>query len=594
MPLSLPSRLPGTDGPANQPIFTVKVDGQALARKHPVLSVRVQHEVNRISTAHLVLQDGDAAKSTFALSESALFVPGATLEITAGYMGRAEKSIFKGLVVKHAIEGHPGGSSRLVITAKDAFVKTTLATRRRYFSKQTDSQVAQTIVGDYDGLSVKASPTSIKHPELLQYDATDWDFLRLRAAANGLLCLLDNGKLTLTKPELSQPAVLALQYGATLYSFDAEMDARDQASSLKATAWDLADGKPAEVKAAEPPADSFGDVSARKLAGALGQNHTLYYDGPLPTAELQAWADAALLRHRMAKIRGRVQFDGNAAVKPGTVIELSGLGKHFTGKAYVTGVSHRLEHGTWRTDAQLGLAPRAQTPAVPENGAAPLSPPAAAGLVAGVQGLQIGVVTALAGDEAGEERIAVRLPLVDPTADGTRARLVSLDAGKERGFFFRPEVGDEVVVGFLHGDPREAIVLGALHGSRHPVPAPFKTDDANPLKGFVSRSKLQVVFDDEKKTLTLSTPGGGLFCLDDDAKSLTLQDQNGNKIVLSDAGISLESSKALTLKGSTDATLDGQNVTLTAQAQLKASGSGGAELSSSATAVLKGATVMIN
>ena len=594
MPFSLSPRIPDTDGPRSQSTFTIRVNGLALARAYQVLAVRVQKEANRIPTAHLVFKDGNAATGTFALSDQALFVPGSQVEILAGYLGRPEKLLFKGLVVKHAIEGRSGsGTSRLLVTCKDAFVKTTLAPQRRVFTKKTDSQVAQAIVGRYPGLGVQATPTRVVHPQLLQYDATDWDFLQLRAAANGQVCFVDDGRLTLAAPRLSQAPVVSLQYGATVLAFDAEMDARDQATTLSTSAWDPAKGATAQAKAAEPAPDSFGNVGAKTLAGALGVAQVLRHDGALPPAELQAWADSALARRRLAKIRGRVQFYGNAAVKPGTVLKISGLGKRFSGLAYVSGVSHRLENGTWLTDAQLGLDPRTLAPA-PAAGAAPVSAPPAGGLLPGLHGLQIGVVTALGGDPAGEERIAVRLPLLDPAADGTRARIVSVDAGKERGFFFRPEVGDEVVVGFLHNDPREAVVLGALHGSRHPVPPPFKTEDANNKKGYVSRSKLQVVFDDEKKTLTLSTPGGNLLRLDDDAKGITLQDQHGNKIVLGKDGISIESSKALTFKATTDAKLSAQGVELAAQAQLKATGSGGVELSSSATAVLKGATVMIN
>jgi Rhs element Vgr protein len=593
--MALASRIPDIDGPRSLPIFTIKVNGLALSRETLPLSVRVQKEANRIPTAHLVFSDGDPTTSEFKLSDKALFAPGSRVEISAGYMGRAERVLFKGLVIRQAIEGRPGGQPRLTVTCKDAFVKTTLAPQRRYYTKQTDSQIARAIVGRYGGLAVQAGATSVTHPELVQYDATDWDFLLLRAAANGQLAFVSDGRLTLAKPELSQVPAVKLLYGATVLSFDAEVDARDQVAGLSATAWDPAKGAPATAKATEEVRNALGNLSSRELGAVHGAAPVLRYDGALPADELQAWANATLARHRLAKVRGRVQFYGNAAVKPGTTLRLDGLGKRFSGLAYVTGVSHRIEQGAWVTDAQLGLDPRALAASLPGGpGSAEVSPPPAGGLVPGLRGLQLGVVTALAGDPAGEERILVRLPLVDPAADGTRARLLSVDAGKERGFFFRPEVGDEVVVGFLHDDPRQAVVLGALHGSRHPVPPPFKTADANNLKGYVSRSKLQVVFDDEKKTLTLTTPGGNLLKLDDEAKGITLQDQHGNKIVLGQEGISLESSKAIILKATTDAKLSAQNVGLEAQAQLKATGAGGVELSSSATAVLKGATVMIN
>ena len=37
------------------------------------------------------------------------------------------------------------------------------------------------------------------------------------------------------------------------------------------------------------------------------------------------------------------------------------------------------------------------------------------------------------------------------------------DAGENRGSFWRPEIGDEVVLGFLNSDPRDAIILGMLN-----------------------------------------------------------------------------------------------------------------------------------
>ncbi|GGF24434.1 type VI secretion system tip protein VgrG [Hymenobacter cavernae] len=580
-------RTPDTPASRDLPTFTVKVEGQALARAYQVLAVRVQKEANRIPTAHLVLKDGSAAAGTFPASNADLFVPGRKVEVWAGYHEK-EQLIFKGLVIKHAIEARTTGTTRLNVTCKDAFVKTTLAPKRRYFLDKKDSEVAEQIVEEYSGLTLDATATTPKHEELLQYDATDWDFLVMRAEANGMLCLVDDGKLTITKPKLDQAPVTKLQFGATVLDFDAEIDARNQLSGLTTTTWDYSESEMAKAEAAEPSFKQQGNLSTDDLAEALGTKLTLQHGGYLPTGELQAWADATLLKRRLAKIRGRIRFYGNADVKPGTVINLAGMGERFNGDAYVTGVNHRLDNGNWTTDAQFGLNPQ------PFAAEINVSAPPAGGLLPSIAGLQIGVVTALEGDAAGEERIAVRLPVLDAAGSGSRARVLSVDAGNQRGFYFRPEVGDEVVVGFLNNDPREAVVLGGLHSSHNPIPSPFKTADANPKKGYVSRSKLQVVFDDEKKSLTLETPAGNLFKLDDEAKSITVQDQHGNKIVLSDAGITLESIKDVIIKAATDVKVTGVNVTHTAQTQFKASGSGTAEVSSSGNTTIKGAMVQIN
>ena len=108
-------------------------------------------------------------------------------------------------------------------------------------------------------------------------------------------------------------------------------------------------------------------------------------------------------------------------------------------------------------------------------------------------------------------------------------------------------------------------------------------------------------FDDEKKIITLETPGGNKITLSDEDKGIVLEDQNGNKITLNDSGIKIESSKALTLKSSKDTKIEGANIELKAQKEFKASGSSSAEVSGasttikgSANTVIKGGVVQIN
>ncbi|MFO0795324.1 MAG: phage baseplate assembly protein V [Candidatus Brocadiaceae bacterium] len=104
----------------------------------------------------------------------------------------------------------------------------------------------------------------------------------------------------------------------------------------------------------------------------------------------------------------------------------------------------------------------------------------------------------LENDPDGEDRIKVRLPLISDAEEGIWA--VSPHWMQEKGVarFFRPEIGDEVVVGFLNDDPRHPVVLGMCHSSAKPAPEPAKDD--NHRKGYVSREKMEFIFDDEKKS----------------------------------------------------------------------------------------------
>ncbi|QJW89135.1 type VI secretion system tip protein VgrG [Spirosoma taeanense] len=580
------SRLLPIDRNTDLVTFTIRVNGEALSRTVGVLSIVVSKEVNRIPTARLTLADGDPARSEFSLSNQDTFVPGNEIEITAGYHSQ-EALIFKGIIIRHGIKIR-NNYSQLLVECRDVAVKMTVGEKSRLFADSKDSAALETILADYPDLTATIDDTTVEHKELVQYQCSDWDFMVSRADVNGLVCLVSDGTLTVTKPSVSGEALATTLFGATILEFDAEIDARIQDRQVKALAWDVASQDLAEATAAEPDWTENGDLSSSQLADVIGlESHDFFHTGQLPPNELQSWADAQLLRNRMAKTRGRVRFQGMATVLPGTVLELAGVGNRLNGKVYVSGVRHELSGGNWVCDAQFGMNPDWHTKQFNT------SMPPAAGLLPAIRGLHIGVVSHLQNDPAGENRIQVKIPTISTTDEGIWARVATLDAGNERGTFFLPEVGDEVVVGFLNDDPRFPVVLGMMNSSSKP--APITAADKNPEKAYVSREKLALRFNDDKKKITLETPGGRTVTLDDDKKKISLTDKSGNSISLSGSGIVIESAGELTFKAKKAIKVEGtMDVTLKAGLNFKVEGTAGVEVSTSAIAVLKGSLVQIN
>ena len=207
----------------------------------------------------------------------------------------------------------------------------------------------------------------------------------------------------------------------------------------------------------------------------------------------------------------------------------------------VTGVRHDFDlvQG-WKTHLQFGARDklggcRSATSRAPRAGA----------LLPAVNGLQIGMVASNE-DPDGEHRVRVRLPLVDAEEDGVWARVASLDAGAERGFFFRPEIGDEVVVGFLEDDPRRAVVLGMLHSSAKA--APLAGLGRQPREGLPEPLGDAAVLQRRQEGRAAGDAGGQQLTLSEDDQGIKLEDQNGNKIEMTPDGIKIESAKALELK----------------------------------------------
>jgi Rhs element Vgr protein len=575
-----------SDGAKSLASFTILSGGNEVSREYHVLSITVNKEVNRISSATIILMDGEASAQSFRVSNKPDFEPGREIEIKAGFSSQ-EETIFKGIVVKHGIKVRKNNSV-LVVDCRDKAVKMTGSSKGAYYKDTKDSDVMEDLAGKY-GLDKDIQATTYTHKQLVQYNSTDWDFMLCRADANGMLCLTDDGKVSISKPQFSGEAALTIQFGATVLDLDAEIDARFQYKSIKGSTWNYTSQELADTLEAEDAGvPEAGNLDKDALAGVVDEEKfTLVNSAKLEDPEMQDWINAMMMKHQLAKIRGRVRTDGSSAVKPGQLIQLNGAGERFEGKLFVTGVRHEIETGTWQTVFQFGISPEwfAQTYNVQQ--------PLAGGLLPAVQGLQIGVVTQLENDPDGEDRIQVRIPVIHKSDDGVWCRVATLDAGKERGSFFRPEIGDEVVVGFINNDPRHGMVLGMCNSSDKP--APISASDDNHEKGFQTRSKMKMIFNDDKKSFTLETPAGNKFIISEEDKKIHFEDQNGNKITMDQDGIKLESIKDIVMKAASDIKAEGgSNVEIKGGAQAKLNGGAGAELSSGGNTAVKGGMVQIN
>lgn len=572
---------PRTIAPQERPSFKLISNGNEVERSINIVLLEVNNEVNRIPQARIVLADGDPAAQTFTHSSGDVFVPGNEIEIQLGYADEVE-TVFKGIIVKQKLVSR-GNAGALELTCKHAAFRMAASEKFAVFEEVTDAEAIEQKVGDY-GLQAEISQTNVTHENLVQYKTTDWDFLVNRAESNGHVVICDPDNVKTIAPEVNATADLALQFGATMIDFEVELDGRNQEENLTAYGWSYDNQAANESESNLGDIATAGNLAAADLAQALENNaETSFYAAIAAQQELDAIAAAEQTRRRLSKLRATVSIQGNQTCAPGSTVELNGLGDRFNGNALVTGVLHTFKNGVWKTVLQLGLNPISHLETFK-----PL--PKSAYAIPRTQGLEIGVVTDL-DDPTGSYRVRVQFPALGDQPS-IWARMAQADAGSERTVFFRPEVGDEVIVGFINDDPRAPIILGAVHSSA--LPSPIEQNSDNHIKGTVSRSDLRHLFDDDKKAITITTPAGNEIELSEDAQGIRIEDQNGNKIELTPSGINIESATALTIKAGTDLTIEATNITLSAAAQITAEGSAGAELSSSAVTVINGSLVQIN
>ncbi|HSI41606.1 MAG TPA: type VI secretion system tip protein VgrG [Xanthobacteraceae bacterium] len=519
-----------------------------------LVSVEVVREVNRVPYARLLFADGDVPAGRFPALDSDALAPGTEIAIAVREAGAVTR-LFQGQVLRLGFETLQG-VPRVSVECKDKAFRLTRPRRTAVFAQSSDADAIGTILRQAGLTAADLGPDGGVHEALVQYDATDWDFIAARAEANGLAVVVTDGAVAMKPLAAQGPPALKLQLGIDeIAELELELDAGDQHPDIETLGWDLAAAAATEPAAAAALASVQGNIDPAKAGRSLGLGDVkLSHLVPATGGALRAWASARLARQRLSMIRGRIGLAGTGKVAPMHTVELAGMGARFNGTALVSGVRHVLEHGVWRTDLRLGLPP-AGVPSAPDILGVP-----AQGLLPAARGLRIGLVGAYEEDSSGGYRVRVVLP--DAGAPDTLwARLASPAAGPGRGFVFRPEVGDEVVVGFLAEDPREPVVLGALFGAKHAPPAPFAaTSENNLAKGLATANGIALAFTDQKKpVVTLKTPAGAIT-IDDEKGELRLTDGHNNSVVLSADGIAIVSAKNLTLEAKGKVTVTGASV----------------------------------
>lgn len=585
--------------------FTITSEGSAIPDSYGIMNVSITQEIDTIAQAQITIRDGNPSKQMFEIADATTFQTGNTIELSLGYANDTT-SIFSGEVTKQSVKIDDSGTT-FQVTCKDTLVKLVNSKSKLVLSDSLDSDAIQQIA-DNGGFSAEITDTTVTKEKIIQYQATDWDFVVSRAQRNGMAVVTDSGTLVVSDISVDSEPVLELEYGRDIMEMDIELEAVEQLNSVTYNSWSLSDQDTLSSEASEPTTNEQGDVSESDLEAVTDVDETIITSIPFTQDETQELSDAMLLRLRMSKYRGSITFPGSAEVKPNTLISLKGLGELFDGDAYVSSVNHSLSGGKWTTEVQIGVLPEFHNQKVKN---APSEPQIKDTLI-DVKGMQVGIVKDVYDEDGGEYRVQVEIPMLNDTTEFVWARLASFYASNSFGAFFYPEVNDEVILGFIDGNPAYPVILGSMYSSALPpsdTVAP--TDSENNMKALITRSQMQMQFDDENIVMTFVTPNNNTIVISDQDEAITITDQNSNQIQMNGDGITITSASKMTLKATDALSIEGASVsissdsddititsssslTASASQSLSLSGDSGATMSSSATTSVSGSTVNLN
>ncbi|HEX3978664.1 MAG TPA: VgrG-related protein [Solirubrobacteraceae bacterium] len=524
-------------------LYSVLIDG---AEVDETLSSRIR-EVRILSylrlpdmcTISIVYKKGNEGEDQ--PIDSQPFDIGKSLEVKLGARDAlTTTSLFKGQVVSQELNFGAGGVE-LMVRGYDRSHTLIRARKIRTFQNQTTGDIVAKILGEA-GFSAQCDSTGDPHDFMQQDNETDWDFIWRLAERVGFEFVVQDTNASFRKPSADNP--VELEWPQTLRSFSPRITATQQAQQVTLGAFDPKAKQPISVTVSSPEQVARIGVERSSVASAFDGADIHIASEPVQSqSEGQAVAQALLNKLANGYIAAEGVSDGNPNIRAGTCVQVSGLGQKFSGLYRVAAATHILRGGATYETHFANSAAHTLLGSVGGDRAS-----GGGGPVFGAQ-LVVGLVTNN-DDPDDMGRVRVQYPSLGPDAEGGWAPIASVSAGNARGVMMMPVVGEEVLVGFEHGDTRRPYVLGSLFNGTD-LPGDDLTQSQDGSFALLSDQKIVATAKDAmnlttKQSLTVSADQN---ISETAQQSYTIESQQGDISVKADMGnVTIEGTQSVTIK----------------------------------------------
>ncbi|MGB3641728.1 MAG: VgrG-related protein [Rivularia sp. (in: cyanobacteria)] len=479
-----------------------------------------------------------------------------------------EKYLIEGEITGIDVNFNEKSEAPIIIRGYDISHRLHRGRFNRSFLNVTDSDIVKKIAREADIKLGKIDNSGEPHEYVFQENQTNMEFLRERAALIGFELFIQGEKINFCQPE-KEPESLDLTWLIDISKFNTRTTSAEQVSSVEVRGWDYTQKKlitstANSEKVVTATGNKQGSNSANKFNLSQPPKMTVV-DKPVFSAK-QAEKMAQALCNELGGefVYADAACEGNPKIRPGKVVNLEKLGKRFNGKYYITEARHTYSQRIYKTDFSVrGL--RTSNLFTTLASQVHLQPG---------QTFLVGIVTNNK-DPEGWGRVKVKFPTLTEEHESNWARVVALGAAKQRGFDCLPEVNDEVLVGFEHGDIHRPYIIGGVWNGKDAPPE--KIDDTVVggkvrLRTIKTRTghTLQFVEEDKgssKKGIRIQTTGGHKIYLNDSDKCIEIETTGGHSIKMDDRG------KSIAVNSTGNMTLDAKgNIDITATGNIKIKG----------------------
>ncbi len=561
------------------PQLFVSLNGTDMAAEayDALVEVRAESSTQLPDQARLRFIDPE-----FELFDQELFSIGDRVKVAITDQG-VPQALTECEITSLAMEPGSNGTMTLVVTALGAAHRLYRGVQLATYIDQSDSDIATTIA-DKAGLKASVDSSQTRYPHVMQA-APNNRFLDERAERIGYRWWVEGDTLHF-KQAVSEGAGTTLRWGEDIISLRMICSSADSTSEATVRAWNP-DTQEAIVGTASSKTDlDFLGTDAQGPLAAVRASRALStlgrFQATRTTADVtaaSAMADGLCRRAASGEVMLRGAAKGTPGLRAGATVEITDAGRRLSGRYRLATVEHVY------TPAD-GYITRFASGGQDPSGLVDLLGGRSSVTPWNAQQLVIGIVTNIEDPER-PARVKVRFPSFSDTFESAWARVAMPGAGTDRGLQILPEIDDEVLVGFEHGDPQRPIVLGGLWSKK--LTPPLATS-AVVRQGKVasrvwkSRSGHSIILNDaeaEAPDSIVVSLKGGTSVLTIGKESVTLK---------SDKDVKITTDGAFAVEATGDISIKGANVKLAATSKMQIDGAQVA-VKGTTTASLEAATL---
>lgn len=544
------------------PQLFVKVNGSPLPQDafDAILEGVVECSLHLPDACTIRVHDND-----FKWLDSDHWKEGNEIRVEAGQGRDPLIKVFEGEITAVEMDLAGMGVATMTVRCMDKAHRLHRGKKRRTWQNRTDSDVVQDIANEM-GMRSRITSTPEVHDWVIQSNQSNWEFLQGLAQRNGYrLFLEEKDRLVFDKVQDPNSQATILEWGHELRSFRIRVNSGNQVDSVTVRGWDPKSKKEIIGKASRPQgASTIGMRSsgAATAKAAFGSAEGVVVDRPIANPrQANEIAQSVLDDIGTSFIEADGLCYNHPELKAGDTIKLENIGKRFNGSYVLTSVQHTFSaaEGFSTQFVISGKQPATLLSILGGGGGGGGGGGSSSSGGVGSShasknagGIVIGIVTDN-NDPEDSGRVKLKFPWLDDSLTSHWARIATPMAGRNRGFQFLPEVDDEVLVAFEHGDMTRPYVIGALWNG---VDRPPLTTQHALGSGGVRRRRIKsrightIDLDDDGRILItsssgeevilqngkgvrISTPTGQKFFASDDGR-IGISTQRGKQFVLSD------------------------------------------------------------